>query len=155
MQVPASQSSGPFEELLLGSLLGKGSFGSVYRGLHHGRRVAVKVGAPNLNPEFLTLPLALLRLHAHSSCSLVLFLGVSVCSRLREEVPVPLLSSIALRGCWGEDGTALAGLCARSSAGGRCCQMAVLHDTSLKSLSAIVPVETSPHHCMSMWSAFY
>ena len=50
VQVPASQASSPFEELLLGSLLGKGSFGSVYRGLHHGRRVAVKVGAGSALP---------------------------------------------------------------------------------------------------------
>lgn len=38
-------STGPFEGLLLGSLVGKGSFGRVYRGLWRGQLVGVKVGA--------------------------------------------------------------------------------------------------------------
>lgn len=38
-------STGPFEGLLLGSLVGKGSFGRVYRGLWKGQLVGVKVGA--------------------------------------------------------------------------------------------------------------
>ena len=92
VQVPASQATGPFENLLLGSILGKGSFGSVYRGLHHGRRVAVKVGAGTALPG----------LHAHSSH--LMYMVLRFClphngSRSREEVTKPLPTPQALRGC--------------------------------------------------------
>ena len=39
-------STGPFDGLLLGVLLGKGSFGRVYRGLWKGQLVGVKVNPP-------------------------------------------------------------------------------------------------------------
>ena len=39
-------STGPFEGLLLGSLVGRGSFGRVYRGLWKGQLVGVKVCMP-------------------------------------------------------------------------------------------------------------
>ena len=39
----ALPATGPFEGLLLGSLIGQGSFGRVYRGLWKGQVVGVKV----------------------------------------------------------------------------------------------------------------
>lgn len=39
----AGLDSVPFEELEVGPVLGKGGFGRVYRGLWHGKQVAVKV----------------------------------------------------------------------------------------------------------------
>ena len=43
--------TGPFEGLLLGSLVGRGSFGRVYRGLWKGQVVGVKVCLPLLAPS--------------------------------------------------------------------------------------------------------
>ena len=51
-------STGPFEGLLLGSLVGRGSFGRVYRGLWKGQVIGVKV-------RFLPLP-SFLHLHPPS-----------------------------------------------------------------------------------------
>ena len=49
-------SSGPFEGLLLGSLVGRGSFGRVYRGLWKGQVVGVKVCLPLLPPALGAIP---------------------------------------------------------------------------------------------------
>ena len=51
-----------FEGLELGPLLGKGSYGRVYRGVYHGENVAVKVRSFNSDPLLQESAVASMRL---------------------------------------------------------------------------------------------
>lgn len=58
----------PFQDVRLGPLVGKGSFGKVYRGIWHDMIVAIKVS----NPARATRPMSIL----HRLCMCCMFYNV-------------------------------------------------------------------------------